>query len=120
MSEIREQAPIVCMLDSVGLKDRFAWIADVNGRALKSARRDGLRLELDYASSAIADVRRMMAQEQECCAFLSFDLTEHRKTLKLTITAPETARAVAEMLFGPFQEKSLQAAACDCTGGCGA
>jgi hypothetical protein len=96
------------------------WIAEFNTRALKSARRDDLRLALEYAPSAIAEVRQMIAQEQECCAFLCFDLVEQPEALKLVITAPESAREAANMLFGPFQEKTPQPAACGCTAGCGA
>ena len=120
MSETMEDEPIACTLDGGGFKDRMAWIADLNARALEKARRKDLRLELQYAPAAIADVRQMIAQEQECCAFLSFDLVEERKALKITITAPEAARDAAEAVFGPFQEKTPQLAACGCTGGCGA
>lgn len=120
MSETLEAEPIICTLDGRSLKDRMAWIADLNARALKKARRQDLRLELQYAPSAIGDVRQMIAQEQECCSFLSFDLTEQRRSLKLVITAPEAARDAAETVFAPFQEKTPQPPACGCTGGCGA
>ena len=120
MSDAIEGEPIVCALDGGSFKDRMVWIADLNARALKGARRHDLRLELQYAPSAIADVRQMIAQEQECCAFLSFELTEGHNALKLVITAPDAAREAAETVFGPFQEKTPQAAACGCTGGCGA
>ena len=120
MNETMEAGPIVCTLNGSSFKSRMVWIADLNARALKKARRTDLRLELHYARSAIADVRQMIAQEQECCAFLSFDLVEGWRTLKLTITAPETARDAAEMVFVPFRQKTPQTAACGCTEGCGA
>lgn len=120
MNEITEAPPIACTLDGGGLKARMAWIADLNARALKESRHDDLRLELDYAPSALADVRKMIAQEQECCAFLSFDVTEGPDLITLAITAPETAREAAGLLFGPFQQKTPQKAACGCTAGCGA
>lgn len=120
MSETGEAEPIVCTLEGDGFSERLAWIADLNARALKGARREGLRLELDYTPSAIADVRRMIAQEQACCAFLTFDLVEEREVLRLIITAPTAARDAVETVFGLFQEKAVQPAACGCTGGCGA
>ncbi|MCW3847904.1 hypothetical protein OF829_11695 [Sphingomonas sp. LB-2] len=115
-----DMAPIACTLDGGSFKTRMAWIADLNARVLKAVRRNDLRLELDYAPSALADVRLMVAQEQECCAFLNFELTEGEDVATLAITAPETARDAAEALFGPFQGKTLQATDCGCTGGCGA
>lgn len=120
MTETTEAAPIACMLDSGSFEQRRVWIAALNTRALKTARRDDLRLELEYAPEGIADVRQMIAQEQECCTFLTFDLTERPDAVKLAITAPEAARDAAELVFGPFQEKTPQSAACGCTGGCGA
>ncbi|MGH6753500.1 MAG: hypothetical protein ACREDP_15150 [Bradyrhizobium sp.] len=120
MNDMTEAVPIACMLDAGSFKDRMVWIADLNTRALKSSRRDDLRLELEYRPEALADVRRMVAQEQECCAFLRFDLAETADAVKLAITAPESAREAAELVFGPFQEKTPQPAACGCVGGCGA
>ena len=120
MSDLMDEVPIACTLDSGGLKAPMIWIADLNARALMATRRDDLHLELDYAPSALADVRQMIAQEQECCAFLTFHLTEGADAVTLAITAPEGARDTAEALLGPFQEKTPQPAACGCTGGCGA
>ena len=94
----------------------MTWIADLNTRTLKEARQQGLRLELHYAPSAKADVRRMIVQEQECCAFLLFDIIEEGELLMLTITAPDDACDAAETVLGPFQEKTLQPAARGCTG----
>lgn len=121
MSETIEAAPVVCTLDGKSFSDRMTWIANLNARALKQAMRKDLRLELRYDPSALADVRRMIAQEQECCGFLSFDLTEASGVLKLIVTAPETAREATETVFGPFQEKKTpQPTACGCIQGCGA
>ncbi len=115
-----DETPISCSLDGGSFKDRTTWIAALNARALRSAGRDDLRLELEYALDAVADVRKMVAQEQECCAFLSFDLDERDTMVTLVITAPESARAAADAVFGPFQETAPQSAACGCVGGCGA
>jgi hypothetical protein len=120
MSDTGVVEPIVCTLDGGGFRDRMVWIADLNARSLRKARWNDLRLELDYAPSAIADVRQMIAQEQACCAFLSFDLVAERRALRLTITAPETARDAAGTVFGLFQEKTAQPAGCGCISGCGA
>lgn len=115
--------PIACTLDAGNLKDRLDWIAGLNARALLESRRDDLTLVLDYDRDAIGDVRRMMAGEQACCAFLGFDLAEADGLVRLTITAPEDAREAAEALFEPFASRGGEAQAakpCGCTGGCGA
>ncbi len=101
-------APTSCKLDGSGFRARIAWIADLNLRALRAARRDDLRLGLDYASSALADVSQMVDQERECCGFLTFELVERGETVTLAIMAPEAARDVADMLFGPFQDRTPQ------------
>ncbi|AZI37678.1 hypothetical protein NT2_06_02180 [Caenibius tardaugens NBRC 16725] len=120
MDQVTGAVPIACTLDRGGLEARMTWIADLNTRALKAARRGDLQLELDYAPAALADVRQMMAQEQQCCAFLSFDIAERENMVTLAITAPEGARDAAEQLFASFQEKAGQSAACGCASGCGA
>lgn len=120
MPDTTEATQIACTLDGGDFQQRMAWIADLNTRALLGARRDDLRLELDYTPAALTDVRQMVAQEQACCAFLSFGVIERPDAVTLSITAPEAVREAAEAVLGPFQEKTPQAAACGCTSGCGA
>jgi hypothetical protein len=120
MSGTMDEAPIACTLDGGSYKARMEWIANLNGRALRAARREDLRLELDYVATALADVRQMVSQERQCCAFLTFDVIEGKEIVTLAIGAPETARDAAEALFEPFQQKALQTARCGCAGGCGA
>lgn len=98
----------------------MAWIIDLNTRALGAVRRGDLHLELDYAPSALADVQRLAAQEQQCCSFLTFDVIERSDVVTLAITAPEGAREAAELLFASFQGLDAQSAAYGCTSGCGA
>lgn len=111
--------PIACTLGAGNLKDRLDWIAELNARALRSSQRDDLTLVLDYAPYAIDDVRWMVAGEQACCAFLTFDIAERPDLVRLTITAPETAREAAETLFEPFAARASAPAACGCKRGCG-
>ena len=44
----------------------------------------------------------MVANEQRCCAFLSFDVREQPDFVHVTITAPERARDAADELFEQF------------------
>lgn len=118
---ISEAAPIACVLDAGDFKARLAWIADLNRRALRESRRDDLRLELTYTADALEDVHELMRREQQCCAFLDFDLRADRDAIRLVVTAPETAREAAELVFEPFQSKGamISAASYGCNTGCG-
>jgi hypothetical protein len=109
--------PIACSLEAGEIQPRLAWIAALNARALRSLRRDDLAIHLTYAREAADEVRELIAKEQACCAFLSFDLQEDAQGLVLTLTAPEAAREAAELLFEPFAAKPLAAASsCGCCG----
>lgn len=111
-----DTAPIACSLDAGNLKQRLAWIAELNARALKASSRDGLTLALDYESDAIEDVRKLVAGEQACCAFLRFDIAPLADRVRLTIAAPEEAGEAAEALFGPFAASAAPAIAADSRG----
>lgn len=111
----REPTPIACTLNTSDLKARMAWIADLNRSALKEAHRGDLRLELIYDVDARDEVRQMVRGEQECCAFLTFNIREELRVIRVTIEAPETARGAVDEVFAPFlSEASRQKG-----GGCG-
>lgn len=95
----REEKPIACTLGIGDYKDRMAWIRALNKRALRDHARDGLALRLRYASDAADTVRELMRRETACCGFLRFELREAPDAVQLTITAPDSARDAAEMLF---------------------
>lgn len=119
----RIEPPIACTLDAGNLKERLDWIGKLNARALLGSQRGDLSLILDYAPEAIGDVREMVAGEQACCAFLAFAIDERADLVRLTITAPETAREAAEALFEPFSARGTSITArkaCGCTSECGA
>lgn len=117
------EPPIACTLDAGPLRDRLEWIGNLNTRALLASQRGDLSLTLDYTPDAIVDVREMVAREQACCAFLAFAIDERADIVRVTITAPESAREAAEALFEPFAARGASAAAsktCGCTSECGA
>jgi hypothetical protein len=111
---LAESPPIACTLAAGHFKDRMAWIADLNRDALRSHRRDDLRLELSYALEAASRVRELAHREQECCAFLIFEVHEDAEKVRLTIDAPEDARDAADILFEQFQPGSRPVPACGC------
>jgi hypothetical protein len=114
---VAEPTPIACTLGYGDFQERVAWIADLNRDALCSQRRDGLRLELTYAAAALGRVREMVAIEQECCAFLTFDVRVERDAVHLVIEAPESARDALDAVFEPFQGRGPGASACGCSSG---
>jgi hypothetical protein len=94
--------PVACCLSAGEYQGRIAWIEILTRRALQSHARDDLVLCLSYAPEAAPDVRQMVEQERTCCPFLTFDLDQSPKAVRLKITAPEAARDSADMLFGQF------------------
>jgi hypothetical protein len=94
--------PIACTLTGARLQDRIDWIGRLARDALRTHERDDLTLRLRYAPDAAESVRRMVAEEQICCAFLGFELQEGPDELLLTINAPEVARDAADEVFTHF------------------
>jgi hypothetical protein len=113
-TQIDEKA-IMCTLTAADFRSRLAWIADLNRDALLGKRRSDLRLEMTYAPYAAARVREMVRREQECCAFLAFDVRKAPDAVHLTITAPAKARDAADLLFEQFQSVGLAGdSSCGC------
>lgn len=110
---IVEASPIACTLTPGAHKDRLAWIGALNKDALRKYARRDLVLELSYAPEARERVREMVRNEQECCAFLGFELHEVGNEVRLIITAPETAREAAGALFRQFVA-NVPAPSCGC------
>jgi hypothetical protein len=73
-----------------------------DGRSAVGHDRHGLVLALRYASEAVERVRAIVASEQQCCAFLNFEVREQPDVVHVTITAPENARDAADELFDQF------------------
>lgn len=95
-------APIACTLGADVYQKRLAWIAELNRSALRGVRRDGARLILTYDPRVAIRVREMVRREQECCAFLQFELNEGGDRLTLVITVPDAARGALDAIFDPF------------------
>lgn len=96
------EPPIACTLQGGSYQERLAWIAELARDGLRSHSRRDLVLHLRYTAEVAGRVREMVRKEEECCAFLAFELTEAADEVRLTITAPERAREVADGLFEQF------------------
>jgi hypothetical protein len=92
-------SPIACTLTGEHFKDRIASIQQLARDALQRVERRDLWLTLSYSMPAAARVRAMVRQEQECCGFLTFAVREDAGEVRVTITAPEEARAAADSMF---------------------
>jgi hypothetical protein len=110
-----EPAPIACTLGPGDFRQRLAWITELNRDALCAQRREGLRLELTYARAALGRVRELVAREQDCCAFLTFELQQEADTVRLVIEAPEHAPDALDAVFEPFQAREPAASVCSCS-----
>lgn len=106
--------PIACTLSAGDYRDRIASIADLNRDALRGHHRDDLRLELAYEPAARQRVREMVRREQECCAFLSFELHEDDDGVRVAIIAPDDAREAASALFEEFTTRTSSRTPCAC------
>ena len=111
---IVEASPIACTLAPGAFKDRLAWIATLNKDALRKYERRDLVLELSYAPEARERLHEMVRNEQACCAFLAFELHEAGSEIRLTVTAPETAREAADTLFEQFVASAPAPSSCAC------
>ena len=106
--------PIACTLSADAFKERMSAIGELNRDALRGHERHDLTLVLSYAPEAAARVRAMVRAEQECCAFLHFEVSETSDSVRVSITAPEEARVSAETLLEDFVTGAQTAPACAC------
>lgn len=82
-------ADLVCTLDERHLADRLQEWSAVSERAL-SRSEEGARIVSTFPPDAtvVAELRRLIAAEGECCSFLRFQLTEHEDHVELAFHDP--------------------------------
>jgi hypothetical protein len=113
-------APIACTLAPGEYADRLRSITDLNRSALRTVARDGPALVLTYASTAAPRLRALVAQEERCCAFLTFRIDELPDAVRLTVLAPVEAADAPDALFAPLLSgaETLSAANAGSSAGC--
>ena len=94
--------PIVCTLGPGAYADRSRWLAELNRTFLRTYQQSGTTLELIYSPAGLAQVRELVRQETECCAFLGFELSEGTDFVRLRITAPSGTQGRMSVLLAPF------------------
>lgn len=108
-------APIACTLTARDLKARLTLIGKLNRDALRGHERSDLTLVLRYDRAAADRVHEMVRREQECCAFLDFEISEQADVLSVRIVAPDRARPASEALYEQFLTGLTAASSCGCS-----
>jgi len=117
--QLADGVPIACTLQPKDLKERQAWIRRITDECLVWHTLRGNSITLTYLRAALDDIHAILEKEQECCAFLNFDVQVNAKDVVLTITSPQETRESARWLFaqflpGPTGQRTTQ---CGCAPG---
>ena len=59
---------------------------------------------VSWGLEILAEVRRVVASESQCCKFLTFKVYEVSLGIRLEVTGPDAAIAMIEDLFGGVAE----------------
>ena len=97
----RDDVPIVCTLDTHSVPERMAeWRALLAHVLETTTTRDGAVLVHFDGAVPVAELARLSAAEQRCCAFLSFRIRFDAEGITLEVSAPDEARSVVDSLLG--------------------
>lgn len=93
--------PIACKLQAEAMPDRLMeWSAVLTHVSRRTRADDGsLRLTFD-GDVPLGELTRLLAAEQQCCAFFAFHLTFDDQGVELRIVVPDGADQIATALFG--------------------
>ncbi len=94
--------PIICTLSEAELRERKDTIlASIHDAVIsKAVISGGYRYEFAKQAITLQNVQRMVQLEQQCCRFLSFEVTEGEQTFWLNVTGPPGALDVIGDFFG--------------------
>jgi hypothetical protein len=94
-----KELPIACTLTPRAMTDRVQWLQRLGTAGLIEGERHDGRLDLRFDAAAEDEVRAWVAAEQECCAFLSFELRPSAGEVRLGVAAPAGAEPVLDGLL---------------------
>jgi hypothetical protein len=103
MNNIPEKTDTVaCFLDGKSYRARVARIHALMDQALIARERSETAVRLRFLLNAgvEANLKELVAIEQECCPFLAFSLEKLAGEMVLTISEPESAAALLDDAFG--------------------
>jgi hypothetical protein len=118
--QMTEAPPIACTFEGNDLSSRLAEIRALTERSLISHELVGSELHLVYQVDALVEVRRIVALEQRCCAFLDFAIEATPAEVRLTITPPAGSDEASGWLFAQFLPATAVAEFKPSTCGCSA
>jgi hypothetical protein len=98
-----KELPIACTLTPAAMADRGEWLRRLGASYLLAGERRDAGLELRFRAAGEGGVREWVRAEQECCAFLSFDLERGDGELRLAVTGPPGAEPVLDGLLAALQ-----------------
>lgn len=117
MTDSAPPAP-ACSLEARAFQERLAWIAALNQKFMQRVQRLGNNLTLTYDAAALPQVEEMVRRENDCCAFLQFEVTNAGEEVELSITVPAHATENADALLAPFLGDEVSPDASECCGAC--
>jgi mercuric ion transport protein len=93
---------VACFLDGNAYGARVARIQALMAQALIARERleTAVRLRFRLDAGVQANLKELVAFEQECCPFLAFALDTRPGEMVLTISGPESAAALLDDAFG--------------------
>ena len=94
-----KELPIACTLTPAGTADRVEWLRRLGAASLLEGRREDGAIELRFERAAEAEVRKWVQAEQECCAFLSFELESRPRDVRLAVGGPPGSEPVLDGLL---------------------
>lgn len=99
--DAKSDPPIACTLEPNVMADRVAdWNAVLQLAQTRSVTTDGaLRVEFSDGID-VAELSRLAAAEQQCCAFFSFAITIDTRGAALEVRAPDAAADIVSAVFG--------------------
>jgi hypothetical protein len=94
-----KELPIACTLTPGAMADRGEWLRRLGAASLIAGERTEAGLQLRFAPAAEGGVREWVRAEQECCAFLSFDLDRTGDELRVAVAGPPGSEPVLDGLL---------------------
>jgi len=97
----RPEVPVACTLGGDEQGERIQqWRQVLDSATGREDIDGGLRLRFPADPDLVADVARLAAAEQGCCAFFDFTMQLTPGALELSVRAPQAAEPLVTELFG--------------------
>jgi len=96
----KQNREVICTLSPVEVPDRLGEWRQLFDRAAYTDRQPG-RVQASFAFVELPEVRRLVAAESSCCAFLDLSVNTAGDLVELTVaSADPKAQSVLDALFG--------------------